>query len=189
VKKEKNQSYCGQSCRDKAKHACLYCRSRPKNGRYHFCGRQCRNMAAKDSPLLLEVPRDHATFEMGTISSTLCDDCSYAMDVVETKFKGAWKMSRACPQVKKVYKVVESAAFLSPYDTYRCVSRLPMTHCACLMCGRRSVGNQVFRYHGTKRICKLGEEGHTKLCKNASCAACSILNTSFKVNLANPGGA
>jgi hypothetical protein len=33
-------------------------------------------------------------------------------------------MNRACPTIRKVYKVVESAAFLAPYDAYRCVFRV-----------------------------------------------------------------
>jgi hypothetical protein len=138
-----------------AKSACLMCRSRPKNGKYHFCGRGCRDNARKVAPSILEVPEGHTTFKM-----------------VTDKFQESWKASGRCPPVKKVYKVVEPSSFLIPYDNYL-----------------KQYGNECFRYHGTGRSCQLGENGHTTLCSSSSCAVCSILRTSFKVSLANPGGA
>jgi len=153
--KAQNDPHCGAPCQEMAKSACLVCRSRPKNGRYHFCGRTCRENARKLSPLILEVPNGHTTFDM-----------------VETKFQQSWKNGQPCPSVKKVYKVVEDSNFLVPYDKYK-----------------QQYGNESFRYHGTGRSCQLGDEGHATLCKSSSCAACSILKTSFQVSLANPGGA
>ena len=50
-------------------------------------------------------------------------------------------------------------------------------------------GNEVFRYHGTSRQCSLGSNGQSKLCNSSSCAACSILRTSFDVSLGNPAAA
>jgi len=68
--------------------------------------------------------------------------------------------------------VVESKAFLQPYDAYR-----------------KKHGNEVFRYHGTSSQCGLGRNGQSKLCNSSSCAACSILRTSFDVNLGKTTGA
>jgi len=93
-------------------------------------------------------------------------------EMVKIKFQNAWGGSGPCPQVKKVYKVVESKAFLQPYDVYR-----------------KKHGNEVFRYHGTTRQCSLGSNGQSKLCNSSSCAACSVLRTSFDVSLGNPAGA
>jgi hypothetical protein len=93
--------------------------------------------------------------------------------MVENKFKTAWKYpGNPCPPIKKIYKIIEGKNFLQPYDRYK-----------------KSVGNEVFRYHGTTRKCTLGSAGNTKLCSNTSCPLCSILRTSFKTSLANPSGA
>ena len=50
-------------------------------------------------------------------------------------------------------------------------------------------GNECFRYHGTERGCRLGDDGHTTLCNSSSCSVCSILKTSFQVKLARSSGA
>ncbi|KAF9816062.1 hypothetical protein IEO21_04237 [Rhodonia placenta] len=94
--------------------------------------------------------------------------------MVRTKFDNAWKSPNnvAKPTIKHVYKIVESATFTKPYDAYR-----------------KRVHNERFRYHGTTRVCQLGNTGHTKLCNSPKCAVCNILKTSFNVTLANPSGA
>jgi len=110
--------------------------------------------------------------------------------LVEKKFKKSWQSGQACPSIKKVYKVVENSNFLIPYDEYLCVFLPTLAEAwKLIFCDRKQHGNECFRYHGTGRGCQLGDEGHTTLCKSSSCAACSILKTSFQVNLANPGGA
>jgi hypothetical protein len=91
--------------------------------------------------------------------------------MVIKKFRSSWKMG-TCPRVKAVYKVVESASFLRPYDKYK-----------------KRVGNEHFRYHGTGRACKLGSPGVTKLCNLPNCAICNILRTSYKISLAKTSGA
>ncbi|KAF8797736.1 hypothetical protein BYT27DRAFT_7228876 [Phlegmacium glaucopus] len=144
---------CGTTCRDSAKVACLLCKSRPKFGRYHLCGQTCKKIATKRTPLILEAPPDHSTYNL-----------------VEQKFKSAWQSGTA-PTIKKIYKVIENKSFLVPYDQYK-----------------KRVGNEVFRYHGTRQSCTLGAGGNTQLCASTSCALCSILRTSFKVSLANPSG-
>lgn len=159
-KRPRNAQYphCGQTCADKAKVACLFCKCRPRNGRYHLCGKTCKDLATKNTPLLLEAPKGHATFEM-----------------VEKKFKAGWKAgSSVCPEIKKVFKIIENNDFLRPYNNYR-----------------RAKRNEHFRYHGTKRSCQLGVDGsgQTKVCSSTSCAICNILKTSFKVSLANTSGA
>ncbi|KAJ3505090.1 hypothetical protein NLJ89_g7599 [Agrocybe chaxingu] len=145
---------CGKACADKAKVACLLCKSRPKFKRYHLCGNTCKSISVKVTPLILEAPRGHATY-----------------DLVERKFKSGWKVTDTPPAIRNVYKIVENKNFLQPYDRYK-----------------KSVGNEVFRYHGTGRKCTLGSNGNTQLCSNSQCALCGILRTSFKTSLANPSG-
>ncbi|KAF9561586.1 ADP-ribosylation [Agrocybe pediades] len=151
------QYQCGQACSNNAKLACLLCKCRPKLNKYQLCGKTCRSIAIKTTPLILEAPQGHETYEM-----------------VKNKFKSSWSSppGGTCPEVRHVYKIIESTNFLEPYNKYK-----------------KSVGNEVFRYHGTKRQCKLGEPGQTKICSSSSCALCSILRTSFKTTLANPLGA
>jgi len=92
---------------------------------------------------------------------------------VECKFQQSWKDSTlVCPPVQRIYKVVENLTSLEPYYRYL-----------------KTYGNECFRYHGTGRSCQLGDNDHTRLCTSSFCNACSIIRTSFKVNLANPGGA
>lgn len=89
----------------------------------------------KASPLLVEVQPGHVTFEMGELSpiaylgrhedflprhgKMILQGTDPLVYIVETKFQNAWRASVPCPKVKKVYKVVESKAFLQPYGDYR----------------------------------------------------------------------
>ncbi|KAJ2913103.1 hypothetical protein MD484_g7312, partial [Candolleomyces efflorescens] len=95
---------CGQKCADKAKVACLFCKIRPKNGRYHLCGRTCKRIAMESTPLILEIPKEHTTYEM-----------------VENKFKSNWTAgaSNPLPTISKIFKIIENNEFLKPYDQYR----------------------------------------------------------------------
>ncbi|PPQ75888.1 hypothetical protein CVT26_000153 [Gymnopilus dilepis] len=154
--KAPGHNQCGKTCANNAKSACLLCKSRPKFKQYYLCGKTCKQIATKMTPLILDVPQGHVIYEM-----------------VENKFKGAWKfLGNPCPPIKKIYKIIESRDFLLPYDQYK-----------------KSVGNEVFRFHGTTRRCTLGALGNTRLCSNTGCALCSILKSSFKTSLAGPSGA
>ncbi|TEB30508.1 hypothetical protein FA13DRAFT_1814687 [Coprinellus micaceus] len=151
--KQQGQEQCGDACADKAKEACLLCKCRPKNGKkHHLCGNTCKRIAMKSTPMILEAPKGHKTYEMA-----------------EEKFKKAWKGGAAVPVIKKIYKIIESEEFLKPYAAYK-----------------QKVGNEQFRYHGTKRQCQLGITT-TQLCASAACAVCNILKTSFKVSVARGG--
>lgn len=114
--------------------------------------------------------------------------------VVATKFKKAWKptMGEPVPQIKHVYKIVESSVFLKPYDTYKCVQFLAAypvyPSWSVVHCNRKKVGNERFCYHGMPRDCQLGNTGRTTLCSSRSCPLCNILKTSFNTNLGSPEG-
>ena len=63
--KMSGNNQCGITCRDSAKVACLLCKSRPKLGRYHLCGQTCKEIAMKGTPLILEAPPGHSTYDLG----------------------------------------------------------------------------------------------------------------------------
>ena len=44
-------------------------------------------------------------------------------------------------------------------------------------------GNQVRRWHGTNRKCKIGENGGSSLCSSPQCSLCCIIKTSFDIGL------
>lgn len=47
----------------------------------------------------------------------------------------------------------------------------------------RYEGNENRRWHGTRRICNLGDKGHTQFCSSPSCSLCCIIRTSYDITL------
>ncbi|KAJ3511935.1 hypothetical protein NMY22_g15489 [Coprinellus aureogranulatus] len=92
-------SQCGAVCEAKAKVACLLCKCRPKNGvGYHLCGKTCKSIATKSTPLVLEAPKGHKTYEM-----------------VEKRFQSAWhNVTVQLPKIKRIFKIIENEEFLRP---------------------------------------------------------------------------
>jgi len=179
---------CGMTCAEKLAHngapqnMCEYCHERPRYQNYPHCGTACREKA-KVACLICRCHPKNGKYhfcgksckDIATKNTPLLVEARpghVTFDMVVNKFQSAWRAGGTCPVVKKVYKVVESKTFLQPYDAYR-----------------DSHGSEVFRYHGTSRLCTLGSNGQTKLCNSNTCPACSILRTSFNVSLANPAGA
>jgi len=97
------QNQCSDTCKAAAKLACLMCKSRPKHRRYHLCGKSCKEIAIRQTPLILEVPKGHVTYEM-----------------VENKFTTSWKFPNTrIPIIQRIYKIIENKLFLQPYDKYK----------------------------------------------------------------------
>jgi len=169
----KTYPQCGRSCRDKSKlaasgrgavqvspsavsSACLMCWRAPRQGDSHFCGRSCAGAAEHRAPLLLEAPRGHVTFKR-----------------VVDNFRTSWKSGTPCPDVKKVYKIIEKPAFVAAYDKYR----------------TRINGNGPFQtrggerhlWFGTTRECNLGDPGNVKPCSSITCSLCSVMRSSFDI--------
>jgi hypothetical protein len=46
----------------------------------------------------------------------------------------------------------------------------------------KSRGNEQRRWHGTVRMCNIGDPGVTEFCSNPSCSLCSIMRTSFDIS-------
>jgi len=47
----------------------------------------------------------------------------------------------------------------------------------------RSEGNENRRWHGTRRVCNLGDKGQTQFCSSTSCSLCCIIQNSFDISL------
>jgi hypothetical protein len=97
-------SQCGSPCIERAKVACLLCKSRPKNGvGYQLCGKTCKRIATKTTPLILEAPKGHKTYDM-----------------VEKRLQTAWhNVTVKLPTIKRIFKIIEDDEFLRPYADYK----------------------------------------------------------------------
>ncbi|KAF8558126.1 ADP-ribosylation [Imleria badia] len=171
-------SFCGKTCAQQAKAAgvagggapvapskplkngCLLCGKAVKKG--HFCGQACTSKVEKNAPLLLDVPDAHDTFKS-----------------VADQFKASWRHPTPCPTVRRVYKVIGHPTSISKYEAYRASVEARGKFAAA----GRSPGNENRRWHGTTRECLLGENGNANLCSSTSCSLCSIIRTSYSLNL------
>ncbi|KAF8802256.1 hypothetical protein BYT27DRAFT_7197349 [Phlegmacium glaucopus] len=181
---------CGMKCAEKLcrrgssnPRICDYCHRRPKVDGYNQCGKTCGENANRACLLCRCRPRFGRYHLCGRTCKKIASKWTPLIleappghatyNEVEKRFKRAWNSgSGPCPPIKKIYKIIENKSFLVPYDRYK-----------------KTIGNEVFRYHGTKRGCNLGSQGNMRLCSSTACALCSILRTSFNVSLANPSGA
>src|SRR5260221_2934211 len=62
---------CSKICIDAAKIACLLCKSRPKYKLYHLCGKSCKQISTKKTPLLLDAPEGHDTWDLSELQLSL----------------------------------------------------------------------------------------------------------------------
>ncbi|KAF9473762.1 hypothetical protein BDN70DRAFT_915550 [Pholiota conissans] len=161
---------------------CVYCHRRPKVAGNEQCNSGCMELArvacllCKCRPKLGKYHFCGRTCKMiATKTTPLILEIPAGHETyefVENKFKNSWKTSsNKLPIIKRIFKIIEGNEFLQPYDRYK-----------------MSVGNEVFRYHGTTRSCILGSGNQTQLCTNSTCSLCSILKTSFKTSRASPKG-
>ncbi|KAF8966954.1 hypothetical protein BDZ97DRAFT_1903612 [Flammula alnicola] len=182
---------CGLTCAEKLcksgpadRNMCDYCHRRPKAPGHNQCGANCRESAklacllCKSRPkykryhLCGKTCKQIATKSTPLILEAPQGHATYELGLSTSIQSCNTTLISRLPTIKKIYKIIENKSFLQPYDRYK-----------------KSVGNEVFRYHGTTRRCTLGSPGNTQLCSNTACALCSILRTSFKTSLANPSGA
>jgi hypothetical protein len=59
---------------------------------------------------------------------------------------------------------------------------LQMERYGQFMAQGKKVGNERLLWHGTGRVCDLGDPGNTTPCANLDCALCSIICDSFDVS-------
>ncbi|CAL1717325.1 unnamed protein product [Somion occarium] len=155
--------YCSLAHKSLAENSCIWCRKAPKQGDKHFCGLACSDEARKKGPIIVEIPDDHVTFQG-----------------VESQFKSSWRHDdKVCPTVRRIYKIIPEQSSLDKYDAYRDAVEAR----GQFVQDGRSAGNENRRWHGTTRDCHLGDRGHTQFCSSSKCSLCSIMKTSYKLNL------
>ncbi|KAF8910517.1 hypothetical protein CPB84DRAFT_1812677 [Gymnopilus junonius] len=141
---------------------CLMCLQAPKMANLHFCSQTCVDDAESKGPMILEVPSGHVTFKS-----------------VADQFKASWRHGSTCPPVRRVYKILIPPAMLDAYNAYKTAVEARGQFVA----SGRSEGNENRRWHGTRRICNLGDKGHTQFCSSTSCSLCNIVRTSYDISL------
>jgi len=87
-----------------------------------FCSPHCKGIVESKSPILLEVPRGHVSFDQGISSHYIHTLNIITLDpitVVENVFKDSWKQVRGpSPSVKKIYMVCLSRTWDDMFGDY-----------------------------------------------------------------------
>ena len=191
--------YCFHSQSDKGatrwgETGCISCRIAPRNGTDVLC-LPCYGKALRKAPVLIEVPDDHDNYRNGTLVIPHSLTIEIDQIVVAMQFQQSWRHETECPEVRAVYKVINTAASLKKYEKYLCGRLSIISDISSITesfgssdgveargnfaAAGGSPGNENRRWHGTRRKCKLGDKGFTAFCTDANCALCCIIKTSF----------
>ena len=108
-----------------------------------------------------------AFFHTDVVSFLELDPQSFDFQDLSRKFRKSWAEKKgSCPTVKVVLAIVNPRVS-KRFDEY--VKTLPMKH-------------QLIEqyYHGTSRLCSIGEAQYLQLCGNSRCGACGISKSNFQ---------
>ena len=125
------------------------------------------------------------------------------MLLVASQFQKKWQHNKNCPEVRAIYKIVNTEDDLKNFDQYMSVP-LIVTGSFILIYARnyseqveakgqfvsqgKSRGNENRRWHGTTRNCNIGDTGVTRFCTDTSCALCCIMKNSFDISFSATTG-
>ncbi|PPQ92599.1 hypothetical protein CVT25_007291 [Psilocybe cyanescens] len=155
--------YCSLAHKTLGENLCLMCMQAPKMANSHFCSQPCIDDAESKGPMILEVPAGHVTFKS-----------------VADQFKASWRhVGTVSPPVRRVYKILAPPTSLASYNAYRAAVESRGQFAS----SGRSEGNENRRWHGTRRVCNLGDKGHTQFCSASNCSLCCIIRTSYDISL------
>jgi len=96
---------------------CISCRAAPRNGALVMC-RPCHDRALGVTPAIIEVPEDHEIYKSGMPTVPLSLSMRTDRSTVKTQFEQTWRHSTKCPEVRAVYKIVNTTASLDKYKQY-----------------------------------------------------------------------
>ncbi|KAF9533957.1 hypothetical protein CPB83DRAFT_417181 [Crepidotus variabilis] len=155
--------YCSIAHKNLGENLCIMCMQAPKMAHSHFCNQTCADDAESKGPMIIEVPYGHSTFKS-----------------VADQFKSSWRhVGSTCPTVKQVYKIVTPKTQLASYNAYKAA----VESRGQFVASGRSEGNENRRWHGTRRVCNLGDKGQTQFCNSTTCSLCCIIRTSYDITL------
>ena len=117
-------------------------------------------------------------------------------DIVTDQFSGQWSHKTECPTVRAVYRVIRTQQCWDAYNSYRYAAPLnspdprngtdqgrnysdQLEYYGQFEPRGKYIGNECLLWHGTRRVCNLGESGNTTPCTNPGCSLCSIIRGSF----------
>ncbi|KAF9783095.1 hypothetical protein BJ322DRAFT_1008547 [Thelephora terrestris] len=154
--------YCQKAHQLFGEEGCIACRRAEKFGASKFCD-SCEKLTKVLAPMIVPVPLDHGIYTD-----------------IANQFLKSWQHPTTCPKVQAIYKIVTREDVLEKYNAYR--------HAVEARSGFASrgmtFGNQLRRWHGTDRHCKIGDNGKTDLCGSVHCSLCRIIKTSFDMSQA-----
>ena len=118
---------------------------------------------------------------------------------VEKQFQQTWRHGTTCPEVRAVYKIINTTASLKSYEQYLYVflalvsgfaSRFTETPDSSdsieaqrdFASQNKPRGNENRRWHGTRRKCNIGDKGITSFCTDTNCSLCCIIKSSFDLS-------
>jgi len=135
--------------------ACLMCWSAAQQNSSEFCSTSCQEAAQDKGPILLEALRGHVTFQE-----------------ISNLFKNTWKTSGLCPEVLRVYKIVENKSHATAYGKFR------KAHVK---------SNEERRWHGTSCECDVGNPDREDICDSLECQLCQTISHSFDISKFDSG--
>lgn len=164
---------------------CLECGRRsqmkirvPIYGASLFCSPACMTAAELRGPLLIRIPRLHHQYVAGRFSSLLpYNDPLKPYITVSNLFTTSWHHPTKPPGVLHVYAIIGNHRIMNAYRDYVDSVRSKIRH----WIGTGLSVNERQLFHGTKRACRLGDDGTANLCLSMSCSLCQIIQNSFDV--------
>ncbi|KAF7341446.1 PARP catalytic domain-containing protein [Mycena venus] len=175
-------SYCSLSHKTLGETICLMCKQAPKQQQSHFCDAACAKNAENKGPMILEIPAGHVTFK--SVADQFKVFPPLVNKFVLTTIQVSWRhIGKNCPPVRRVYKIVATQATQASYKAYQTM----VENAGHFIASGRSPGNENRRWHGTRRECNLGDNGHTQFCASTKCSLCCIIKSSFDINHGGAG--
>ncbi|KAG9028028.1 hypothetical protein FRB95_006983 [Tulasnella sp. JGI-2019a] len=149
--------------------SCIYChRNLRVDGRL-YCGRRCAQSASQQAPMILPISENDPKFRE-----------------IENQFYDSWREpDKDVPTVQWISKIVQSKELTDRYYAYRD----SVEEEGAFTLRGMAPGNECRRWHGTPRLCRIGEgPRRTGLCNNKICGVCGIIDESFRFDKCGRSG-
>jgi len=78
----------------------------------------CHDNAVGMAPALVEVPEDHDNYKSGERRVFQLLTRETDTFAVEKQFQQTWRHGTTCPEVRAVYKIINTTASLKKYEQY-----------------------------------------------------------------------